>query len=78
MRSQFSYNQITYSGSQESEICPMSYALCPMPYALCPMPYARRNMLLRKAIINIPNSPPAPTEFPIVLDLNVGKHYSDL
>ena len=31
-----------YSGSQESEVCPMPYALCPMPYALCPMPYARR------------------------------------
>ena len=22
-----------YSGSQESEVCPMPYALCPMPYA---------------------------------------------
>jgi hypothetical protein len=24
-----------YSGSPESEVCPMPYALCPMPYALC-------------------------------------------
>ena len=56
----------------------MPYALCPMPYALCPMPYARQHVgtcYARKAIINIANSPPARTKFPIVLDLNVGKHY---
>ncbi|WP_445175480.1 hypothetical protein [Microcoleus sp.] len=33
-------SQSEYSGSQESEVCPMPYALCPMPYALCPIPYA--------------------------------------
>ena len=30
----------TYSGSQKSEVCPMSNAPCPMPHAPCPMPHA--------------------------------------
>jgi len=34
--------RLVYSSSQESEVCPMPYALCPIPYALCPIPYARR------------------------------------
>jgi len=37
-----------YSGSQESEVCPMPYALCPMHVGYL--------MLLRKAI-PIPNYP---------------------
>ena len=40
--------ELLYSGSQKSEVCPMPYALCPMPYALCPwVPHMRD----RKAIL---------------------------
>ncbi|WP_445176167.1 hypothetical protein [Microcoleus sp.] len=35
-------NNLSYSGSQESEVCPMPYALCPMHVGYL--------MLLRKAI----------------------------
>ncbi|WP_445172290.1 hypothetical protein [Microcoleus sp.] len=31
-------HQLIYSGSQESEVCPMPNALCPMPNTQCPMP----------------------------------------
>ena len=46
---------VQYSGSQESEVCPMPNAQCPMPYALCPMPYARRvPHVTEKGYISVP------------------------